>query len=218
MTDKSRTAKDVTILDHIDHIEVPGHVFRSPVNQYWALVCLWQGLEFVNRQATQCNELVRQRVNPKGKLKVTLTGNHPGLADVPQGLLTCAFHWYAVTACQYVRTVGVIACTVDSKRPRPAEYVKLVIPEVLAFRDKVAAHFAWTTRHKQDSEAERKVSVMPSLAFVNDAFQVGVWVVLSRKGDEVSDSREIQPWSITHIHDRLRQRYWPDSSSPGNGG
>lgn len=206
----------VTTLDHIDHIAVPGDVFQKPANEYWALICLRQGLEFINRQAVRCNELVRQRVNPKGELKVTITGNHPDMADVPKGLLTCAFHWYAVTACQYVRTVGAIACLHDSKRLPPAKYVKQVIPEVLVFRDKVAAHFAWATRHKKDSDAERLASIMPSITFQDDVFYVGTWRTSIRKGDKVSDSHAIQSWSITGIHDRLSHRYWPDSVPPGD--
>ncbi len=39
--------ESVTVLDYVDNIEVPGDVFRKPSNEYWALVCLRQGLEFL---------------------------------------------------------------------------------------------------------------------------------------------------------------------------
>jgi len=37
----------MTILDHIYGIKVPGEVFREPANEYWALLCLRQGLDFM---------------------------------------------------------------------------------------------------------------------------------------------------------------------------
>jgi hypothetical protein len=43
----------VTVLDHIDNITVAGNVFERPVNEYWALTCLRDGLEFLNRQAVR---------------------------------------------------------------------------------------------------------------------------------------------------------------------
>ena len=52
------------------------------------------------------------------------------------------FHWYSISACQYVRTVGAIAYLQDNSRPKPLEYVNSVIPEVKAYRDKVGAHYA----------------------------------------------------------------------------
>jgi len=168
--------------------------------------------DFINQRVTRCNELERQRVNPQGKLKICLGGNAPGLEGIPQGLLTCLFHWYAVTACQYVRTVGAIACKHGLTSDTPHKYVTKVIPEVLAFRNKVAAHFAWTTKHQQDSEAERQVSIMPPLTFENGIFCVGSLTLTVRKSGKVSGSREIKPWSITEVHADLCERYWPVSA------
>ena len=105
-----------TILDHVENISVMGDVFSPPANEYWALVCLRDGLEFLCRQVEQCEKVVHDRVNPDGKLRVLFEGNAPKLKGVPQGLLTCAFHWYAISACQYVRTVGAIAYRQDSSR------------------------------------------------------------------------------------------------------
>jgi len=204
----------MTTLDHLDNIAVPGDVFQMPTNEYWALVCLKDGLEFIFRQVRKCDELARQRPNPEGKLKVLSMGNDPLLAEFPKGLLTCSFHWYAVTACQYVRTVGAIARQHDSKRPLPTQYVRNVIPEVLAFRDKVAAHFAWTMKNKHDCEADRKLSVMPQLRFQDDACHVGGWNLTVKSSPETSTSKAIVAWSVADVHERLRKRYWPEQE-PG---
>jgi hypothetical protein len=127
-------------------------------------------------------------------------------------LLTCAFHWYAVSACQYVRTVRAISYRHDPRRPIPPEYVNAVLPEVLAFRDKVAAHFAFSTQNSRDNDAERLASVLPPLTFVDDSFHVGAFTVSIRNAGKASTSDTMQPWSICKVHEQLRRRYWPEST------
>ena len=197
-----------TVLDRIDAIEVPGDVFSNPVNEYWALLCLRDGLHFLANQAASIDAAVTQRVNPEGELRLVMAGSDPAFAGVPMGLLTCAFHWYAVSACQYVRTVGAIACRLGLTQKRPLDYVEDVIPEVRAFRDKIAAHFAWTTQNKEDNEAERMASILPQLSFHDDSFVVQGLKVSLRSGGKTSDSSVLTPWSITRIHERLSARYW----------
>lgn len=205
----TKCSNEFTVLDYVEGIKVPGDVFAKPANEYWALVFLRDGMKFLHRQAVRCDEVVRGQINPDGKLKIISCGNLPELSSVPQGLLTCAFHWYAIAACQYVRTVGAIALRQDSTRSRPDEYANSVIPEVVAFRDKVAAHFAWTTKNKQDNEAERLASIIPPLTFINDSFYVGAQTVTIRSGGRKSNSTDIKPWSISGIHKRMSDRYWP---------
>ena len=210
----------VTVLDHIDKIAVPGNMFEQPANEYWALVCLRQGMEFLYRQAQQCDRVLNQH-NSDGNLEVWRMGNLPEMRAVPTGLLTCAFHWYAISACQYARTVGAIAYRQDASRPLPPHYVASVMPEVLAFRDKVAAHFAWSTQHSKDNDAERLASILPPLTFEGESFHVGSIAVAVRRGGKESNSQSIAPWSICKVHERLRPRYWPSpkveasSAEPG---
>jgi hypothetical protein len=199
-----------TVLDHYENITVPGPVFQQPTNEYAALLTLRTGLEFLHRQALRADDTVRQTVNPKGELKYFGMGNLPELSQVPIPLLVCAFHWYAISACQYVRLVGAIAYRQDNSRKLPPHYVQAVIPEVLAFRNKVAAHFAFSTENSKDNEAERLASILPPLAFVNDSFHVGAMTVgLSHDGKD-SNSSTIAPWSICEVHERLKARYWPE--------
>ena len=199
-----------TMLDYIDRIQVPGQVFEIPSNEYWALVCLRDGMELLYNQTLQVDEIVRTRLSMDAINRCFIMGNDPALNGIPKSLLTSYFHWYAISACQYVRTVGAIAFQFDSTRPMPKAYAFDVIPEVVNFRDKVAAHFAWTTKSNHDNEAERLVSVLPPLSFINDSFYVGSMVLKIRRGTKVSDSRAIQPWSLCRVHERLRTRYWPE--------
>jgi hypothetical protein len=199
-----------TILDHIDNITVPGLVFKNPSNEYWALICLWDGMTFLYRQAKHCDDTLRSLVNKNDNIKYMCMGNLPELQYIPKSLLTCSFHWYAISACNYVRTIGAIAYQQDNNRHKPLDYVKKVIPEVLAFRDKVAAHFAWTTKNKRDNDAERFLSVIPQLVYINKSFHVGSISVTLRKAGEISKSKAIKAWSICKIHEKLQNRYWPN--------
>ena len=203
--------KTVTILDHVDDIEVPGNVFNEPANEYWALVSLHQGMEFLYRQATEYDEVARRAMNPSGKSRVFAFGNVPEFSKIPQGLLTCAFHWYAISACQYVRTVGAIAYRQDQARPKPLDYLNKIIPEVSVFRDKIAAHYAWNTKNQKDNEAERLASIMPPLVFQDDSFVVGGYTVSVSRHGVASDSSNIKPWSIRNTHEQLERRYCLDS-------
>jgi hypothetical protein len=198
------------VLDHIKDIRITGNVFSNPSNEYWALVCLKQGLNFLYHQVSRIDKMTKEKLNPDGNLKIFGYGNFPGTEDVPRELLTCSFHWYAISACQYVRTVGAIAYINDNTRPLPPDYVKEVIPEVLSFRDKVAAHFAWTSKHSADNDAERLASIAPPLSFVNDSWHVGALEISRTKKGKSSSSKSIMPWSINIVHLKLSQRYWPE--------
>ena len=199
------------ILDHIDQIRVRGAVFKEPANEYWALVSLAKGLEFLANQVTQCETIVKNRVNSAGNLKVLSFGNLPEFTGLPMGLLTCSFHWYAISACQYVRTVGVIAKRNAPERIEPIKYVEAIIPEVKAFRDKVAAHFAWASRNEKDSDADRMASIFPSVIWLDDHFMVGGHKLTMRKSGQVPESDSLAPWSVTVVHRDLSERYWKSS-------
>lgn len=198
----------VTVLDFVDGITVPGQPFLEPSNEYWALICLREGMEYLYRRALGCDATVKQRANPNDELKFYAFGNDPAFDGIHKALLTCSFHWYAISACQYVRTVGAIARTIDPNRPLPPDYVKRVIPEVLVFRDKVAAHFAWTTQNNRDNDAERMSSILPPLAFHDGSFHVGSFTVAVRRGNTASNSGDLRPWSLCKVHERLTERYW----------
>jgi len=197
-----------TTLDYIDNIIVKGDPFAEPANEYYALLCLRSGLDLLYRQAVKCDKIALERLDPSKIFMIY--GNDPRLIGIPIQLLTIFFHWYSVSACQYVRTVGAIAYRQDNSCPKPLEYVKSVIPEVLAYRDKVGAHYAWATKHEEDNEADRLASIIPQVAFLKDTFQVQVLTVSKGSSGKKSTSKAMKPWSITKIHEQLRERYWPE--------
>lgn len=194
-------------LDHIEMITVEGEPFDEPMNEYWALVFLWRGLQLLSTQVSAFETTVRSRLDPTKKYFIA--GKDPALSGIPMDLLSNYFHWYSVSACQYVRTVGAIGYIADNTRCKPPEYVKAVIPDVLVFRDKVAAHFAWTSKNERDNPAERAISIMPQITWNDDRFKVSGLVLARADGNSSSDSSALKPWSLTETHEQLRQRYWP---------
>jgi hypothetical protein len=200
-----------TTIDYVANITVPGEVFREPKNEYWALVCLYHGMESLYRLAVKCDEIVAKQIPPN--VRFSGMGNHPFFAEVPKPMLTCAFHWYAISACQYVRTVGAIAYRQGASSVLPQEYANGIIPEVVTFRNKVAAHFAWSTENNRDNDAERLASIIPQLSFDLDSFRMGGLVISMRRGGNSNSSEAIAPWSLRKVHEMLAARYWPPQNN-----
>lgn len=205
---KSHEEEQFTVLDYIDGIKVSGDLFSHPVNEYYALLYLKQGLDFIYNKAVKCDELRLSQINPN--MKVFAYGNIPLRDGVPEMLLTCAFHWYAITACLYVETVGQIAHNNDKNRPTPLTYMKTVIPDVFAFRNKVAAHYVWTKKDPRDNDAERSMSIMPMLQFSDDSFFIAGFKLFKKAGQNTSTA-SLNGWSITKVHQHLKMRYWPEA-------
>jgi len=199
-----------TILDHIDDIRAPKGVFDPPGNEYWQIVRLWMGMEFLYRQAKHADDDAGAALNPDGGAKVVLFNHIP--TSAPPALLECGFDWYAISACQFVRLIGEIGHRADPmKHPlNGSEYLVKIIPEVKAYRDKVAAHFAWVTENKRDNAAERSISVFPKLQFENDSIVVQGFVLTQRMGGKVTSSESLKPWSLRKTHEELRKRYQPE--------
>jgi len=206
------TNEVTTIMDYIDNIAVKGNPFAEPTNEYYALLCLRTGLDFLYRQAEKCEQAAIKQIDPKKRF--VGIGNLGLLPEPTMRLLACAFQWYSVSACQYVGTVGTIAHFQDNSQPIPPVYIKSVIPEVLAYRDKVGAHYAWSKNSTKDNEAERLASIIPQVGWSKDSFQVQVFTVSEVIGGIPSNSKVMKPWSITEIHKRLRERYWPEEIEP----
>ena len=210
-----RTQQGV-ILDHVDKISIAGNPFKNPVGEYWALVCLWEGMEYLYHHARKCDNIagrqsfsVCNEQTDQGRISRLDVVGDSCPDQVPQTLLICLFHWYAVSAVQYVRTVGAIAYKHDSSRQFPREYAEKVIPEVYLFRDQVAVYFAWSAGSKQDNDAELPVSALQSLLFQDGSYYVGNTRAALHGHGKASDSQVIKPWSLCRVHAALRARYWP---------
>lgn len=128
----------------------------------------------------------------------------------PEGLvfgnLSCCFQWYAVTLCNFVELIGAIGWELDSSQKPPRDYIKEVIPAVLDYRNKVAAHVG-RARRNQANWAEQTVSLLPPSSLENGRYFAGRWNMMIRRGGTVKKS-ENQSWSLTLTHEELAERYW----------
>ncbi len=205
------------ILDHTEPIELTGQNsgrFRNEVNTLAA----WRaGLDFLDAQIRRIERGLPKPKEPGESFVVV--GNHPAMRGVPLPLVRCAYDWYSVTASNYARLVGWIRMQVDEASPTPVEYARRVLPEVQAWRDKIGAHPARFRNDSRDVDAERIVSVIPNVGLVDGLLHAGPLRMAVRRGGVSSDSSAIPSWSITTVHQAMRERYWPrDAETEGDGG
>jgi len=190
------------ILDHIDNLELPDQLVRKHHNDLVQLRVLAEGLHYLNSMVTGIVEGAR----------VAWAKNPNALPRnvAPQALIRCAFDWYAVSACNFIRLVGWLAHEADNTCPEPHEYVKKVIPAVLTYRNKVAAHFAKASPGR-DGAATLVASTLPSLSWINGIPTVGAFRVTIRRQGHLTQSEDWQ-WSLMQTHRELLPRYWPEQA------
>ncbi len=140
--------------------------------------------------------------------------------------VTCAFHWFANSICNYARLIGFVqvlaAGTVGrldlanrSKHKVLTDGIELyisTIPEltdVIRWRNKVAAHFAITAPRKDDKMATLEFSVVNPVTFMDGRFWVGQ-LSLYRSGPGGGHTSELPKWSLTEVFVNLVPRFWPD--------
>jgi hypothetical protein len=198
-----------TVLDHQLRIVIPGDVFSNPSNEYWALTYLWHGMENLYLQVL----VLENDIRTEGQTVSFEFGNTPTLLRFDRALITCFFHWYAISACQYVRTVGWIANRNGVTKTTPRQYLQEVIPEVHYFRDKFAAHLVGTSDDSRDDTAIRLASLLPNLGIHSGRFIVPAFGLSVSRGDDKS-STQFDPWSLTEVHERLSNRYHPKTLLP----
>jgi hypothetical protein len=200
------------VLDYVDSLTLDASAAEQYANELRSLAYLSQGLVFLDGQVRRIEQVVTESLDPAKRF--TILGNHPVLNQVPQGLVASAFHWYAVSACNYVQLTGWLAKSEDLKQAN--RYLKSVIPEVKIWRDKVGAHFARVDPRRDDSIADLLASVMFPIAFDDNAFWTGTFTLAVSRGGVGSSSRADMRWSLTDTHRKLTERYWPSAKTEAN--
>jgi hypothetical protein len=143
--------------------------------------------------------------------------------------VTCLFHWYGVSVCNYARLVGLLKGLSEKKISRQTiescdkkdrdrvkefcgQYTKnvLELEDVLVWRHKVFAHFAITDPYKDDNIATLDVSVMSPIGFDDGRFKVGLLKPTKTDSTKRIVTSLLPCWSLTQVHENLVKRYWPD--------
>jgi len=193
------------VIDHINNLRLSKEEAGKHFNELKSLQYLAQGLFFLNDQVLKIETHINETT--PGNKRIFSFGNSPSMKGTPQELVACAFHWYAVTVCNYVKMVGWLATNGSSDKAR--EYMQNVLPQVHLWRHKVAAHFAIIDPHRDDNAADLASSVIFPISYDDDAFYVGSLILSKTSGGHQSTSRLDMRWSLTHTHSNLVNRYWP---------
>lgn len=196
------------ILDHVDMLKLPDEKAKKYNNEFYTLRNLAVGLQYLYRQVDKVEQTLIGSI--RGKLKLVTAGNIPNVPKETLALVTCAFHWYAVSACNYVWLVGWLAHQADSNRRKPQKYAHDVIPTIVTYRHKVAAHLA-TVQPKDDTPADIAATLLFPVTLTDEGFRVGGWKVSTRRKGQACQSKHDFQWNLTKTHVELAERYWPHS-------
>ena len=189
------------ILDFIYKLELPDNETENHYDARMALARLGEGLFWIHQEVTKI-ELELRKEAAKDDIQLAIAGGI--LENKPFGLLSCAFQWYAVSACNYAQLIGWLA-TRDTDLAK--KYVKKVMPKLLSYRNKVAAHFA-ITDPLRDNEADLAASVMTHIIYVRGRLcAAALTPTVKTNGQEITVSRDIS-WSLSLAHERLAPRFW----------
>ncbi len=202
-------------LDHMDGIIIDPA--NAPFANYQAFGSSYEGLKTL---AFTVRELERQYI---------ASGPHAehvvfhAFMRVP-GIVPCAFNWFSVTLVNYLRLVALVQLMNAKGWKSPSltdptnrseikshctAYVKTVAPEVYAWRNKVAAHFAATDPFHGDNLGTLEQSVMSMVEFQYPYYHVGLGKWTS--GNETS---QLPNWALTKVYEELRPRFWPEVHLP----
>ena len=193
------------IRDHIEPFKLSNDFLAKHVNEINCVEGLWVGLSFLA-------DSVGKIENANKPPDITFVwGNTPLLQNVPISLVTCSFHWYSVSACNFVRLIGWLHQQLNPTAPSHGDYVERVLPEVLPWRNKVAAHFARI--YERDNPAEQLASVIFQPKFEDGVFYAAPWTFRHSRGGNVCSSESLKPWSLTKVHAGLKERYEPQATN-----
>lgn len=148
----------------------------------------------------------------------------PDTSDIQ--MVTCVFHWFALSVCNYARMVGFIrglelkefsrSDLLDKSNFKDiSEKIGIYvngIPElkpVVLYRNKIAGHFAITAPHRDDNIATLNLSAMPHIVQDGGKYIAG-GMALGVGNSAGFRSSEITPWSLTDVFQSMLPRYWPD--------
>ena len=198
--------KYMKVIDYISNLKCEWPVTMGPPDlrpELNTLITLQTGLEYLNA-------LVQEKEASLRQCRIPLVAAYDDLEGLR--IIACAFRWYSVTACDYVRTVGWLTKGGDDEQAK--QYLDDVIPEVHYFRDKVGAHFSPSHPRKSDTPSSRffaEESYTVHFDHDNNVFVASGsrWNVKASGSFETIDIS----WSLTRVHRELSKRYWPDSQS-----
>ena len=199
----------MTILDHTDNLRIAQPESDERFEELMALNRMAAGLWWLYQMVLDWERILSVEAQ-EDDVQLAIVGGI--LENKPMEVLSCAFQWYAVSACSYARLVSWLA-TGGSKSTR--DYILKVMPTIYAYRNKIAAHLALTDP-RGDNEADLETSLMTQVIYSRGRLCAGSLTPILNPGEnEITVSRDLS-WSLTLAHQRLAPRYWPDGPPAAN--
>lgn len=214
MDNELMSGPNTEILDTVAGIEINRDTF--PIHNLHALDYLPKGLYelAMTVRNKEIRELSRHIENGIIPASVYMPG-HFGRS------VASLFDWFSLSLTNYLRLVALvdivsrhqwdlqqISHNREKVKQHCAAYTKKVAPEVLIWRNKVAAHPALTDP-QYDNLAMLQSSVADSFTFFHGRFVAG-----SMKFVVGSKEPPIVPWSVTEVYERLAPRFWNQATLP----
>lgn len=135
-------------------------------------------------------------------------------------LLGCVFDGFSISLVSYMRTIQLMHLMeangwgMDDLKLKPAQrelrnacdvYIEKIAPDVLEWRNKIAAHRA-ATDPRSDSLALLTYSTFPTVGYESPYYAVGHLRLTLGDGS----SAALSQWSLTQRYEELASRYWPN--------
>ena len=198
------------ILDHTDHIAVSSNEHHNNLN---VLQSLHRGMfhlaQFARRREAEALEKY-------GKDKITYFSDFGSDIEL---LLGCIFDWFSISLISYMRTIQLMHLMetnewgLEDLKRKPEQrklhnacdvYINKIAPDVLEWRNKIAAHRA-ATDPRSDSLALLTYSTFPTVGYQSPYYVVGHLRLNLSDGS----SAALPQWSLTQNFEELTPRYWP---------
>lgn len=198
------------IIDHIDKIMVSAETHHNNLNVLRALdIGMFHLAEFTRRREMEA-------LDRFGKDEATFFADFGSSTEL---LLGCTFDWFAISLVSHMRTVQLMQLMesndwgLEDLRRKPVQrklrnaysaYITEVAPDVLQWRNKIAAHRA-ATDPRSDSLSMLTYSTFPTVAYQSPYYVVGGLTLTMGDGTVA----KLQQWSLTEKYEELIPRYWP---------
>ncbi|UHQ18816.1 hypothetical protein LVB87_11550 [Lysobacter sp. KIS68-7] len=139
----------------------------------------------------------------------------------------CTFNWFAISLTNYLRLVALVDLVNRTSWSIPdlvenegvvnktcRDYVEEIVPAVVQWRNKVAAHPAATAPigiNDKRREADRLGTLLQS--FSCPVVRTAGYLEVARIRWQIDgETADLLPWSVTAIYEHLTPRFWPDKS------
>lgn len=206
------------VLDHKLQIQMTVRNGIPGIPNVRGALNLKDGLQFLAVEMRNFEKQTQEKYSTEGSVLLEVNSKDSS------SLITCVAHWYSVSLLNYLRFIALmkyvnennlvahdLLCNPHSGAIIKAcnEYSKLLVPNILLWRNKVSAHFAATDLNYKNKDAN-----------LNDDFDMlsaslhGIPVWKEKYYFMGSDDQPLHYWSVTKTHEELTDRLWPEFTLP----